>query len=104
MEIPSSFRRRQPIVCVNPTAKPQASLREIHDARDYLTHEKLWIAFHRLDTIDYRHKGHLFTVGRWRGYEWEDVRTASSASTTLVIGHSDSTVSELDIRKIQNSG
>ena len=55
MEIPSPFRRRQPIVCVNPTEKPQASLQEIHDARDYLTHEKLWIAFHQLDTIDYRH-------------------------------------------------
>ena len=86
-------------------AHPAASrtLADIHRGRDYLTHEKLWVAFHASNTVGYRHASFLFTPGRWRGYEWADVRTTPTSATTLVIGHSDLAVSELHIREIRTS-
>ena len=106
MDIRSLFT--SPALKKRPTSAPKAASRtlaEIHRSRDYLTHEKLWVAFHASHTVDYRHASFLFASGRWRGYEWEDVRTTPTSAATLVIGHSDTVVSELHIREIQtNSG
>ena len=68
------------------------TLREIHARGDFLTHEKLWIAFHNSRNVDYRHTDYLFSSGRWRGYEWRDVRETPSLASTLVLGHSDKEV------------
>ncbi len=68
------------------------TLSEIHARGDFLTHEKLWIAFHNSRNVDYRHAGYLFSSGRWRGYEWRDVRDTRSLASTLVVGHSDNEV------------
>lgn len=103
MKLWLTFRPQQPIVSSDFAEKSKISLREIHSTRDYLTHEKLWIAFHRLDTVDYRHASFLFTSGRWRGYEWNDVRTTPTSADTVVIGHSDIAVSELSIREIRTN-
>ena len=68
------------------------TLSEIHARGDFLTHEKLWIAFHNSRNVDYRHTDYLFSPGRWRGYEWRDVRETGSLASTLVVGHSDNEV------------
>ena len=68
------------------------SLEEIHQSGDYLTHEKLWIHSLRNPDIEYRNGYFLTTQGRWRGFEWSDVRSQSLEGKTLVIGHSDDDV------------
>ena len=69
------------------------TLAEIHKSGDYLTHEKLWIHSVKTPQVSYRNGYFLFDEGRWRGFDWTDIRNESLDGRTLVIGHSDNDVS-----------
>ena len=68
------------------------SLSQIHRTRDYLTHEKLWIESLQNSNIEYRNGYFLTKSGRWRGFDWSDIRDQSLTGKTLIIGHSDDDV------------
>jgi hypothetical protein len=76
------------------------TLAEIHKSGDYLTHEKLWVQALRAPTIEYRNGYFLLKNGRWRGFDWEDVRGQSLAGKVLVIGHSDDDVTSENVADI----
>lgn len=80
--------------------RPATTLAAVHKSGDYLTHEKIrrWASLQR--SVDYRHRDFLFSPGEWKGVSWADVRETSGVASTLVVGHSDQTISEDDIRKI----
>ena len=72
------------------------SLSQIHRTRDYLTHEKLWIQSLRHSNVEYRNGYFLYKDGRWRGFDWIDVRHETLDHKVLIIGHCDNDVT-LDI-------
>ena len=76
------------------------TLLEIHKSGDYLTHEKLWVQALRAPSIEYRNGYFLLKNGRWRGFDWEDVRGQSLAGKVLVIGHSDDDVTSENVADI----
>ena len=83
-----------------PDGAHMLTLAEVHKSGDYLTHEKLWVQALRAPSIEYRNGYFLLKNGRWRGFDWEDVRGQSLAGKVLVIGHSDDDVTSENVADI----
>jgi hypothetical protein len=79
------------------------SLRKVHAARDYLSHGDLLKVFSRSEQVDYRHANFLFSGGEWQNYRWEPLGAQNPPPRVLVIGHSDTVVSEEIVKKIRSA-
>jgi hypothetical protein len=79
------------------------SLREVHARRDYLNHGDLLKVLSRSEQVEYRHANYLFTGGEWQNYRWEPLGAQSPPPRVLVIGHSDTIVSEEIVKKIRSA-
>ena len=76
-----------------PDGAHMLTLAEVHKSGDYLTHEKLWIHSVKTPQVSYRSGYFLFDEGRWRGFDWTDIRNESLDGRSLIIGHCDNDVS-----------
>jgi len=80
----------------------QYSLRNIHLKRDYLSHSDLMTYLEAAEGIQYRHANVLLGGGTWQGKEWRPLRNVKPSPNALVIGHSDTVITENTVKEIRS--
>lgn len=79
----------------------KGSLQKVHTFQDYLSHGDLLRTFSKNPRIDYRHADFLFSGGEWQGYKWDVLGVRNPPPRTLVVGHSDTIVTEGTVQRIR---
>lgn len=80
----------------------EGSLQKIHTSHDYLSHGDLLRAFSKSPHVEYRHANFLFSGGEWQGHKWDDLGVSNPPPRALVVGHSDTIVTEGVVQKIRD--
>lgn len=79
------------------------SLLKTHVTRDYLNHGDLLQTFSRSRQVEYRHANFLFDGGEWQNHRWEPLGAQNPPPRVLVIGHSDTIISDEIVKKIRSA-
>ena len=80
----------------------EGSLQKIHSSHDYLSHGDLLRAFSNSPHVEYRHADFLFSGGEWQGHKWDDLGAGHPPPRALVVGHSDTIVTEGVVQRIRD--